>query len=287
MAEDNNEQVTPGTMLVGGVLCLLVGAFLTLGVILEDLWYLIPLPLVFFFLAVNSFIQMIRLMRRRPPAGTETGLHDAQEKDAAQDSLQEKEEGAYDIAKIDIKEQDPRTYNIVEYMLWSFRVICYCINFNIFSALGQGIRTGRLSPFIYDLALWIYSIACFAMVEWFFRRVYNPSYKRFKLTQTERIYKLEGERIIFSSICFCIINIFLVVPVAIFFEIDMNPFHWFLGPFLGMISGFFNLIGVLFLLAKNTKTGEPMGSLRRIGGILLLVPLGFVLYTIYFFLKSI
>lgn len=190
------------------------------------------------------------------------------------------------MEQISFKEKDPWTYYIAEYMVWSFRVICYCVNFFVFMGFRRAIPTSGLTFFVYDIVFLIYSIIGLSIVEWFFKNAYNPSYKELELTENEQVYRIEGERIILSCICFCVVTFILTIPAA-YLVLDVQFSYIALGLFGGLWAGAFNLFGVILLVIQNKETGKRSSILCVIGGILLFLPLGYILSGIYVYLKSI
>ncbi len=171
-----------------------------------------------------------------------------------------------------------------EYMVWSSRIICYCINSYLFSAFRGALPTTILGRFLYDLAAFFYSIVGLYLIETFFKKVHNPSYKDFDLSDEERLHRTLAERIIFSCITFCLINFVLAIQMAFLVE-TVNKKRLLLGAMGGFAAGLFNFFGIILLVAQNKETGERLGVQCVMGGLFLLPPIGYILYALYSYCK--
>ena len=178
------------------------------------------------------------------------------------------------------KKRDLWTYFWAEYMVWSNRIICYCINSFLFSAFGGALPTETLGPFLYDVTAFFYSIVGLYLVEMFFKKVHNPSYKGFDLTEEEQLHRTLSERIIFSCITFCVLNFALAIQMVFLVE-TVNKLFILLGALGGFAAGLFNFFGIILLVVRNKETGELLRGLCVIGGLFLLVPISYILYALY------
>jgi len=165
-------------------------------------------------------------------------------------------------------------------MVWSSRIICYCVNCYLFSAFRESLPTGTLGPFLYDLSAFFYSIFGLYLVERFFNRIHNPSYKKSDLTEEEQHHKTLSERIILSCITFCVLNFALAI-FTVFLVETFNKLFIVLGAVGGFAAGLFNFFGIILLVLRNNETGERMAGHCVIGGLFLLAPISYILYALF------
>jgi len=188
------------------------------------------------------------------------------------------------LDQIITKKRDSWTYFWGEYMVWSSRIICYCINSFLFSAFRGALPTETLGPFLYDLAAFFYSIVFLYFIEIFFKKVHNPSYKNLDLTEEEQRHRTLSERIIFSCITFCVLNFALAILMVFLVE-TVNKLFILLGAMGGFAAGLFNFFGIILLVVRNKETGELLRVLCVIGGLSLLGPISYILYALYSYWK--
>jgi len=169
-------------------------------------------------------------------------------------------------------------------MVWSSRIICYCINSFLFSAFRGALSTGTLGIVLYDIAAFFYSIAVLYFIEIFFKKVHNPSYKDFDLTEDEKKHRTLSERIIFSCITYCVLN-FALAMLMVFLVGTVNKLFIVLGAVGGFAAGLFNFFGIILLVVRNKETGELLRGLCVIGGLFLLGPISYILYALYSYWK--
>ena len=182
------------------------------------------------------------------------------------------------------KNRDSWTYFWAEYMVWSSRIICYCVNAFLFSAFRGALPTGTLGPLLYDLAAFFYSIGVLYFIEIFFKKVHNPSYKNLDLTEEEQRHRTLSERIIFSCITFCVLN-FALAMLMVFVVKTVNKKFILLGAMGGFAAVLFNFFGIILLVVRNKETGELLRGLCVIGGLFLLGPISYILYALYSYWK--
>lgn len=172
-----------------------------------------------------------------------------------------------------------------EYMVWSSRALCYCVNNFIFEAFRGALPKTDLGLFAYDIAAFSYSVIILYFIELFLNQVHNPSYQDFNLTEEEQHHRTLSERIIFSCIIFCVLNFILAMLMA-FLVGRGDKLLILTGTMWGFAALLCNFFGIVLLVMRSKKTGELSSGSCVIGGLFLVFPISYVLYVLYSYCKS-
>ena len=183
------------------------------------------------------------------------------------------------------KKRDSWTYFWAEYMVWSSRILCYCVNAFFFGAFKGALPKDGLDLFLYDIAAFFYSIIILYFIELFLKKVHNPSYQDLNLTEEEQHHRTLSERIIFSCIIYCVLN-FMLAMLMIFLVGKVDKLFILTGIMGGSAAFLCNFFGIVLLVIRDNKTGELLGGYCVIGGLFLLVPISYLVYALYLYGKS-
>lgn len=179
-----------------------------------------------------------------------------------------------------------------EYMVWSLRLVIYSANEYFFYSIRESLMS-VLPSWGISIVILVYSIVSLRFIETSFSRRYNPAYEHLQLSSHQRSYRVGRERLLYSGLLYCCINMALGVSVSVILSpqnqyIQYTLFESIAFGLMGIIVSFIGVFfGVIFMTGRFGEAGKRVPLLFPFGLAGFLVPTLFVLYTIrYFFFNS-
>lgn len=179
-----------------------------------------------------------------------------------------------------------------EYMLWSLRLVLYSANEYFFFSIREGL-VSLLPSWVISAIILAYSIVTLRFLESAFARRYNPAYEGLQLTSHQRLYRVVGERLIYSGFLYSCINMALGFTASVVLSprnqyIEYSLFESIATGLMGIVVSIFGVFfGILFMTGRFGKADKRVPLLYPFGLAGFLVPALFVLYSLrHFFLNS-
>lgn len=180
-----------------------------------------------------------------------------------------------------------------EYMVWSLRLVIYSANEYFFFSIRESLMS-VLPSWGISIVILVYSIVSLRFIETSFSRRYNPAYEHLQLSSHQRSYRVGRERLLYSGLLYCCINMALGYSVSVILSpqnqyLQYTPFESIGIGLMGIIVSFLGVFfGVLFMTGRFGEAEKRVPLLYPLGFAGFLVPTLFVLYSIrhFFFYSS-